>query len=142
MFNPRYQEIKREKKKSLFLHEITTLVQALAGDDPIVARVYVTRVDFSADYGICYVYFSTFGEFSESTFNEVLDRLKLYKPSMRKALAERIPGRYTPDLVFFYDKSKEKEFKLNQLLDKVSQELKEHQVNDSKECQVSDSEDS
>ncbi len=127
MFNPRYQEVKREKKKSLFLREIASLVQTLGAEDQEIAKVYVTRIDFSDDFGICYVYFSTYGEFSESMFNTVLDRLKLYKPSMRKSLARSIRGRYTPDLVFLYDKPKEKEFKIHQLLDKVSQELKEDQ---------------
>ncbi len=125
MFNPRLQKIKREQKKSLFLREITTLVQALGGDDKAVAQVYVTRLEFSADNGICYVYFTTFSEFSEELFKEVLERLKLYKPSMRKALAARIQSRYTPDLVFFYDQIKEKEYNINQLLDKVSEELRE-----------------
>lgn len=132
MFNPRYQEIKREKKKSLFLREITRLVQDLSTDNPMVAQAYVTRVDFSADYGMVYVYFATFNECSEEAFNKVLEQLKLYKPSMRKALAARIPSRYTPDLVFFYDKTKEKEIKINQLLDKVSQELTESQAEDTK----------
>ncbi len=124
MLNPRFQVIKREKKKALFLREITAMVQALGGDDQAVAQVYVTRIDFSADYGICHVYFSTFSDFSEVLFNTVLDRLKLYKPSMRKSLAKRIDGRYTPDLIFFYDKVKEKEHNINQLLDKVSEELR------------------
>jgi len=124
MFNPRFQEIKREKKKSLFLREIASLVQSLGGEDKVVAQVYVTRVDLSADTGICYVYFSTYTEFSEELFKTVLERLKLYKPSMRKALAHTIPGRYTPDLLFLYDKPKEKEFRINQLLDKASEDLR------------------
>lgn len=132
MFNPRSQKIKREKKKSLFLREITMLVQSLGADNAVVALAYVTRIDFSADYGMCYVYFSTFNECSEEIFNKVLDQLKLYRPSMRKALAARIPSRYTPDLVFFYDKTKEKEIKINQLLDKVSQDLTESQAEDAK----------
>lgn len=132
MFNPRCQNIKREKKKALFLREITAMVQALGGDDQAVAQVYVTRIDFSDDYGICHVYFSTYSEFSEELFSKVLERLKLYKPSMRKALAGRIQSRYTPDLIFFYDKTKEKAFKINQILDKVSEELRESQDEDSK----------
>lgn len=130
MLNPRFQEIKREKKKSLFLREIAALVQSLGGEDQTIAKVYVTRVDLSADTGICYVYFSTYGEFSEELFKDVLERLKLYKPSMRKAIARSIPGRYTPDLLFLYDKPKEKEFRINQLLDKASAELREAENQD------------
>jgi len=130
MVNPRYHNVKREKKKSLYMREITSLIQEIAQDEPVVAQVYVTRVDFSADCGICYVYFSTFGEFSEELFEQVLERLKLYRPSMRSALARSIKSRYTPDLAFFYDKTKEKEFKINQLLDKVVEDLRENEQQD------------
>jgi ribosome-binding factor A len=123
MTSPRLSEIKREKKKSLFFREVSSLVQQLSAEDAAVAKVYVTRVDFSQDYGLCYIYFSTYGAFSQEVFDAALDRLKLYKPSMRQILAKKIVGRYTPDLKFFYDTVKEKEYKINQLLDKVSEEL-------------------
>ena len=127
MLSSRCQKIKREKKKSLFFREISCLLQSLAVDDKVIAQVYSTRVDLSADCGTCYVYFSTFNECSEDLFDKILEQLKLYKPSLRKALAKNIPGRYAPDLLFLYDKAKEKEHKINNLLDKVSAELKEEE---------------
>lgn len=130
MFSPRSREIKREKKKSLFLREIAALIQSLGVEDQTIAQVYVTRVDLSADTGICYVYFSTYSEFSEELFSQVLERLKLYRPSLRKAIAQAIPGRYTPELLFLYDKPKEKEFRINQLLDKASEELRQAEQDD------------
>ncbi|KKQ33492.1 MAG: hypothetical protein US49_C0001G0172 [candidate division TM6 bacterium GW2011_GWF2_37_49] len=116
-------EIKREQKKSLFIREITQIIQLLAEAEPLVGKVYPTRVDFSNDYGILYVYLSTFDEFSEEAFNLSLDRLKLYRPSMRKELATRLNPRYTPNIIFLYDKVREKQSKIDNLLDMVRDDL-------------------
>ena len=115
--------IKRERRKMLFMTELIPLIQEISTQEPSVAQVYVTHVDLSADGGVCYVYFSAFKEPGEEIFNVSLETLKLYKPSLRKAFVERIKMRYAPELVFLYDKTKEKERRINSLLDKVVQEL-------------------
>lgn len=102
------------------MREISTLIQQLSLDEPSLTKVFVTRVRLSADYGILFVYFSTY--LSKTDFDEALKILKLYKPSLRKALASTVLSRHTPDLVFLYDESKEKERSLNELLDRVKQE--------------------
>ncbi|MCK4650561.1 30S ribosome-binding factor RbfA [Candidatus Babeliales bacterium] len=111
---------KRDQKTSLIFRTIASMIQSLSLDEPKISKVFVTRVRLSSDYKICYVYFSTYGE--KIDFDEALEILKLYKPSMRKGLSKTIGGRYTPDLVFIYDKTKEKERHLNELLEKVSKE--------------------
>lgn len=116
-------DVKRERRKSLFLREITALVQELAIDEPAVAHVYVSNIDLSANTGICYIYFSSYKEPGEEIFGKALEFLKLYKPSMRKAFAARVQTRYAPDLVFMFDKAKEKERRVNDLLNKVQDEL-------------------
>ena len=120
-------EIKREQKKSLFLREITTIFQALSQDEKALTGVYPTKVDFSADTGICYIYFTTYITHpnDQEIFNEALSVLKLYKGSMRSAMAKRIQGRYTPNLIFLYDKAREKVRTINDLLDKVQGELRQ-----------------
>jgi ribosome-binding factor A len=111
---------KREQKTALYLREISSLVQTLSLDEPVLQKVYVTRVELSKDYKVCYVYFSTYkGRFD---FDEALQVLKLYKSSLRKALASTITGKYVPELRFLYDETKEKERSLLDLLDKVKEE--------------------
>ena len=117
-FGPR--SIKREQKTSLFMREISSLIQRISPDEPTLIKVFVTRVELTDDYSRCYVYFSTY--FGREDFDEALKILKLYKPSIRKALASTIMSRHTPDLVFLYDETKEKERKINDLLDKVKKE--------------------
>jgi ribosome-binding factor A len=123
MIGPKLHEIKREKKKSLFFREISQLIGLIANENADVQKIYPTRVDFSQDCGIVYVYLSTFDVYSEEVFDKALYALILYKPSIRKEIATRLNPRYTPDIVFLYDENKEKQDRINQLLDKVSQDL-------------------
>ena len=118
-------EIKREQKKSLFLRHISIILQSITQDDPVISKIYPTRVDFSADTGICYVYFATYdaSEDSETTYREAVKKLILYKPSMRAALAKKIDGRYTPDLLFLFDTTTDKVRAINSILDKVQEQL-------------------
>lgn len=115
-------DIKRDKRKKLYLRELSVIVQALATQEPAVADVYVTRIEFSADTGICFVYFTSFVPDGLASYEKALEILKLYKGSMRKELARSVNARYTPELVFVYDENKEKERHIHGLLDKVLEE--------------------
>lgn len=118
-YSPISSHIKREQKKSSFLRELSTIFYGITQDEPILNTVFITKVDLSADGGICYVYF--FSADGEKQFKLALERLKLYKPSMRTALAKSIPGRYTPDLHFRFDEVFEKEQRIHALLDSVKE---------------------
>ncbi|MFA5074600.1 MAG: 30S ribosome-binding factor RbfA [Candidatus Babeliales bacterium] len=111
---------KREQKTSLFLHEISSIIQRLSQDEPELLKIFITKVELSKDYKICYIYFSTYGD--KSDFDKALEILKLYKPSMRKVLAQSISGKFVADLRFLYDKTKEKERELLNFLDEVAQQ--------------------
>lgn len=117
-------DIKRERKKSLYFREISALLQDLSRDEIAVQGVYVTQVDLSPNGGILYIYFSTYVEPGQEIFDAAFPVLKLYKPSLRKAFATRVNSRYTPELVFVYDKIKEKERRVTDLLEKVAEDLK------------------
>jgi ribosome-binding factor A len=116
-------DIKKERRKSLFFREMTQLIRELAEKESIIAEIFVSQVDISPNSGVCYVYFSTYKEPGEEVFNKSLETLKLYKPSLRSGFAKRVQTRYAPELVFIYDKAKEKERRINDLLNKVQTEL-------------------
>jgi len=92
----------------------------LALDDPRLRSITLNRIKLSPDKSLCSVYFYT--PEGQEKFQEALEVLKLYKPSMRKAIAAKIEARYTPDLRFFYDDIYEKQERLDQILDKVKKE--------------------
>ena len=116
-------EIKREKKKSLFFRELSQIVSLISNENPDVQKVYVTRVDFSQDASTLYVFLSTFDVYSEEIFKAALEALKLYRPSIRKEIATRLNPRHTPEIIFLYDEIREKQDRIDNLLDKVVQDL-------------------
>lgn len=125
-------EVRKEKRKSLFLQELTPIFRELLsdprlakGDLDLLSKLYINRVDLSADGGMIYVFFATFEEPGQQIFDEAFKVLKYFKKTMRHAFAQQVPSRYTPDLLFFYDTAKEKERRIEELFDKVAQQNKE-----------------
>lgn len=115
-------EVKREKKKSFFLQEISNFIRQISEDDQRIKSVFVTKVELSKSGGMCHVFFSSY----DSNFNpqESLEVLKLYKPSVRTAISKVMHSKYIPDIRFVYDKAKEKERRIHELLDEISKEEK------------------
>lgn len=120
--------VKREQKNALFLREISSLIQRLSQDEPDLSKTFITKTRLSNDYSICYVYLSTYLD-NKDDFFKALEILKLYRPSLRKALSTLISGRYVADLRFLYDEDKDKERHMTQLLDKVEKERVESEKN-------------
>ena len=119
MYDHSNKDIKKAQKESLLLREISGLLLQAGMDDPRLQKVGVSRVSLSDDKGTCTVFFYT--SQGKKAFEEILEILKLYKPSLRAALAKKIRGRYTPNLVFRFDDQIEKSEKMNALF----QQLKE-----------------
>ncbi|NBP02710.1 MAG: hypothetical protein EBU90_21840 [Proteobacteria bacterium] len=115
MNNKRVSDIKRSQKEALFLRTISNLFLQVTLDDALLRGFCINRVMLSPDKGHCYVFFATIGGVEE--FNEKLNRLKLYKPSLRAALAKEINGRYTPDITFKFDAAQEKTNRVEELLE-------------------------
>lgn len=128
MNRPDNSNVKRAQKESLLFREISNLFMQAAMDDSRLKDVFINRVKLSPDKGVCTVYFySTLGE---KHFDELLDILKLYKPSLRKALADRIRSRYTPELIFRFDTQFEKQSRLESLIDQIKEEKFEEEESD------------
>ncbi len=140
MKKTRIYQIKRDQKKSLYFREICMLIQKLSFDVPVLQKVYVSRIDLSKDTGICAVYFASYTTPDE--FEKALEVLKLYKKSLRSALAKLIHTRYVPDLRFYYDETVEKERHIHSILDKVKDEIDESEHKDEQHADDEDDEDS
>ena len=74
----------------------------------------ITQVKLSPDKSNCNVFF--YAPEGKEVFDQLFPILKLYKPSMRAAIAKSIASRYTPDLVFKFDNTKDKSNRVEQLL--------------------------
>ena len=108
------RDIKRAQKEKLLLRTISNLFLQAALDEPRLSGLVINRVSLSSDKSLCTVYFYT--SKGKAEFDEKLEILKLYKPSLRAALAKEIKSRYTPDLKFKFDDQFEKHQKLESLM--------------------------
>ncbi len=115
MNNKRVSDIKRAQKESLLLKTISKLFLEATMDNKNLSSFYVNRVSLSPDKSKVDVYFCATGGSDE--FAEKIHQLKLYKPSLRAALAKEISSRYTPDIVFKFDTCQEKTNRIEQLLE-------------------------
>jgi len=120
--NRQPKEIKRARKESLLLKEISNFFLRIAQEEPALQSLYITHVRLSPDCGLCSVFFHTAN--GKAIFKEKLPILILYKPSLRSAIAQTIQGRYTPNLVFKYDEGFDKQKKVNELIEKLKTEGK------------------
>lgn len=112
--------IKRSQKEAQFRKVMSDLIQKASLDYPQLFGVTVSRVVLSPDKSTCNVFFYSID--GETAFAEQLEHLKLFKPSLRKALAQAVPARYVPEIIFHYDAQLEKQLKIEALLDKVKHE--------------------
>lgn len=113
-------DIKRAQKEKLLLREISNLFAQASMDDAALRGLTITKTQLSPDKGLVSVYF--YCPEGIEHFESILDRLKLYKPSMRTALAHAIRGRYTPELRFKFDVNFEKQARIENLLNQVKEE--------------------
>ena len=114
-------DVKRAQKESLLFREISQLFLQAGLDDPKLQTITIYRVALSSDKGVCTVYFYT-PEGEETFTKELLPIVTQYKVSLRRALASRIRSRYTPELVFAFDKQFEKQLRIEELIEKVKEE--------------------
>ena len=123
MLHKKPVSVRREQKKSLFKREFSKIFQSLSEDVPELSSLVVTRVEISADSGVCYLHFASFK--GKEAYEEALEQLKLYKVSLRRAMARRIKARYVPDLIFCYDEELEEQRHIEALLDSVRSDTDE-----------------
>ena len=116
--------IKRAQKESLLLREISNMYHSITMEDDRLSGLFVNRVELSSDRGWVTIYFFTLDGYEK--FEEQLEILKLYKPSIRKGLASEIKGRYVPDLKFAYDAKFEKQQSLELAMAKAAQDVENH----------------
>ena len=97
------------------------MLHELMLDDKELSGLFINRVELSKNKGACIVYF--YDPQGPAIFEAKKKQLILYKPSLRKAIAMTLDGRYTPELVFAYDEQFEKQQRIESILDKVKKDF-------------------
>lgn len=122
MYSSRVGSIKRGQKESLIRKEMGVMLQQLATEYEALRGLIISRVQLSDKKSVATIYFYT--PDGEKVFDQKLQELKLFKPSLRKALADHIKGRYVPEIVFRFDRTVEKKLAIEKTLDQIKDELK------------------
>lgn len=111
------QSVKKAQKESLLLREISRLFLEKSIDDPELKDLFINRVSLSNDKSVCAVYF--YSALGREEFERAFEHLKLYKPSMRKALSQTVPGKYVPNIVFRFDDQLKKQLEIESLIERI-----------------------
>jgi len=114
------RDIKHAQKESLFFKILSEIFLNLTQEEPGLVGIQVSKVALSRDKGTVTILF--YCE-DEELFQAAFSTLILYKPSMRKALGEKISSRYIPQIRFSFDKKCKRQQSLEAALHQVSQEL-------------------
>lgn len=98
--------------------------------NPILNSITLHEVDISPDLRTAKVYYS-FLESSGYSLKQIKNALHKSRGYLKKELGSRISLKYTPDLVFYYDKSLDELNRLEEIFHKLDQEKSHSQPSSS-----------
>ena len=114
------KDIKRAQKESQLHRILSEIFLELVLEEPRLTGIYINKVVLSKDKSCCTILFFCA---DQQQFRDSFETLILYKPSMRKAIAQKMASRYVPELRFAFDKKCGRQQKLEAALHQVSKEL-------------------
>ncbi|HAH08353.1 MAG TPA: 30S ribosome-binding factor RbfA [Elusimicrobia bacterium] len=108
-----------DRLKELFLHEISGLVSQLK-DPGLSGFLTITGVELSTDSKIARVYYSVLG----SALDKELTARALERSAkhLRSELIHRVAMKFVPKLVFVFDDTPEKAYRVESLLNRIHAE--------------------
>jgi ribosome-binding factor A len=117
---PPSKNIKHAQKEATLLRLVSHLFLEVGLDNPNLRPIVVSRVKLSPDGSICTVYFYTSA--GKELYDQFENTLKLYKPSLRKAIAAQAAFRHTPDFRFHFDDHVDKQKHLEELFESIKKD--------------------
>lgn len=115
-------DVKKKRREANISRTLTPLLQSSFKEQPSLKNLFISRIELSKDGGLCTIFLAHFS--TQDSEKPDLETLKLFAPSTRQALAQVMEGRYTPEIKFAYDIHLDKVRILNDVLEKVSLDLK------------------
>lgn len=107
-------QFKKEKYEERLLNEINSLLRSGISDARL-ARVSVTKVELSPDFGYATISWDTY---DSGTRGDAKNAIESAKGRIRSELAKVLEVRHVPSLTFIYDNQFEEEKKITDLLKK------------------------
>ncbi len=107
----------------VIMRELAQMIQHEVSD-PRVGMVTVSHVDITSDLKYARVYITRLnGIESEKDVNECIAGLTNAAGFLKRGIAKRVEIRTVPDLRFYYDKSLEHGFHMDELIAKANKDL-------------------
>jgi len=120
----RVGSIKTAQRESVIFRTVSSLFCEAIFERPELQGIFVNRVQLSGGKGMCYIYF--YSSQGKQHFESVLKELVLYKPSVRKAIAQTLDARRAVDIIFAFDDT----FERIQRIEGLIESIKAHTPND------------
>ena len=109
----------KERSESEMKRQLSSII-TYEINDPIISNVTITNVKMSIDGKYAKVYVSILKE-NESEKKKVMKGLEKAQKFIRTRLAKKIKMRYSPELHFKMDDSLETGFRIEKILQEISQ---------------------
>ena len=110
------------------MKELSQIIRGELKDPRIGSMTSVVRVETTPDLKYCKAYVSVFGNDEEK--DSVIKGLKNATGFIRRLVAQRVNLRFTPEFTFKLDESAEYAIHMDQLINKISKDLKEKEANE------------
>ena len=116
-----------EKINQAIKEEVSRIIQ-MEVKDPRLQFITITHVEVSRDLQHAKVYYSVLG--NTSKIEGVKEGLNSARGFIRKLVSQYVQMRYTPEIEFIFDKSIEYGMKIEETIERIKNELKEHSKRD------------
>lgn len=118
--------VKKQRKESSLMRELTVPLQQAFNEQEATKGFYVTRIELSDGLGLCTIYLACM--LKDKDVDAALRVIKGMAKSTRGAVAKLLEGRYTPEIVFTFDKHLDKIRELDDILARVSKEVRDRDL--------------
>ncbi len=115
-------EIRKKRIESEIIRVLASLLVSGKVKDPRIGIVSFHRAELSPDMSIVKIWITSYIE--ERQKGKFLSAMKNARGFFQKVLAEELKLRVTPKIVFIWDENYLKAVKVNELIDRLSQESK------------------
>ena len=119
--------IRQERVSGLLFQELSVMISSEL-EDPRLTLITVTEVAVSRDLRSVRVFVNQADP--EISKRDLLAGLTSAAPYMRRQLAQRCNLRVVPELNFVYDDTPARSARIDELLQQIAQERKEHEIPD------------
>ena len=112
-----------DKVQEEMRQRVSTIIQQRL-QDPRIGFVTVVRVEVTADLRIAKVYFTALNE--GDSLKGTIDGLNKSAGFVRRCIGESMRMKFTPEIRFIYDETKDGPNRIDEIIEKIHQEDKDY----------------